>query len=50
MSITASEVYFEVDEDASEYKKVDPQVSTNFFPDLYKSFVILEFEKNVFWC
>ena len=26
MSITASEVYFEVDEDAPEYKKVDSQV------------------------
>ena len=29
MSITASEVYFEVDEDTSEYKKVDPQVGKN---------------------
>ena len=26
MSITASEMYFEVDEDSSEYKKLDPQV------------------------
>ena len=31
MSITASEVYFEVDEDTSEYKKVDPQVGRNTF-------------------
>ena len=30
MSITASEVYFEVDEDTSEYKKVDPQVGNNY--------------------
>ena len=26
MSITASEMYFEVDEDSPEYKKIDPQV------------------------
>ena len=31
MSITASEVYFEVDEDSSEYKKVDPQVGKTTF-------------------
>ena len=30
MSITASEVYFEVDEDAPEYKKVDAQVGHCF--------------------
>ena len=29
MSITASEMYFEVDEESSEYKKIDPQVFTN---------------------
>ena len=28
MSITASEMYFEVDEDSPEYKKIDPQVFT----------------------
>ena len=30
MSITASEMYFEVDEESSEYKKIDPQVLTNY--------------------
>ncbi len=30
MSITASEVYFEVDEDSAEYKKIDPQVGKNY--------------------
>ena len=30
LSITASEVYFEVDEDSEEYKNIDPKVGTNF--------------------
>ena len=30
MSITASEVYFEVDEDNADYKKLEPQVRHNF--------------------
>ena len=33
MSITASEVYFEVDEDNADYKKLEPQVRHNFFVD-----------------
>ena len=31
MSITASEVYFEVDEDLADYKKIDPQVGKDKF-------------------
>ena len=30
MSITASEVYFEVDEDNADYKKLEPQVRRYF--------------------
>ena len=30
MSITASEVYFEVDEDNADYKKLEPQVRHYF--------------------
>ena len=30
MSITASEVYFEVDEDNADYKKLEPQVRPYF--------------------
>ena len=31
MSITASEVYFEVDEDNADYKKLEPQVRHYFY-------------------
>ena len=43
MSITASEVYFEVDEDSPEYKKLEPQVSTHLTFLFIKSFLIVEF-------
>ena len=44
MSITASEVYFEVDEDNADYKKLEPQVRLNFFVDLIRSTNVLNTE------
>ena len=38
LSITASEVYFEVDEESEEYKNIDPKVGTNF---IHISMIIL---------
>ena len=31
MSITSTELYFEVDEDDSEFKKIDTEVSADYF-------------------
>ena len=38
LSITASEVYFEVDEESEEYKNIDPKVGPNF---IHISMIIL---------
>ena len=48
MSITASEVYFEVDEDTSEYKKVDPQVRKNYTIFLFNLVSVLK--SNYYFC
>lgn len=38
VSLTSTELYFEVDEDDPEYKKVDPEVSTDW-PFTFKGYL-----------
>ena len=49
LSITASEVYFEVDEDSEEYKNIDPKVGPQFFNfhSIYWSSIISDL--HTFW-
>lgn len=35
VSLTSTEMYFEVDEDDAEYKKIDPEVGVYFIVDNY---------------
>ena len=47
MSITASEVYFEVDEDNADYKKLEPQVRHYFCINFgYRDLMLLTAGKN----
>lgn len=39
VSLTSTELYFEVDEDDPEYKKIDPEVSTSYYYIMSKQYL-----------